>query len=178
MQVIQQQKERNVDYIFDNERPIYVQLVEKIRLEIISGRLKSGERLPSVRELAITARVNPNTMQKALMELEIEGLVYTERTNGKFVTQNKELIENELSIMDYELYNKTKQNNKTYINSSKDMWIKKENNYMILTSDTSEIIDSSNSACIKTYLKLKNISFVEKGVGTQFNPYIIDVQNY
>lgn len=82
-----------MDYIFDNERPIYVQLVDKIRLEIISGRLKSGVRLPSVRELALTARVNPNTMQKALAELEDEGLVYTERTNGKFVTENKELIE-------------------------------------------------------------------------------------
>jgi len=82
-----------VDYIFDNERPIYVQLVEKIRIEIISGKLKLGERLPSVRELALAARVNPNTMQKALVELEDEGLVYTERTNGKFVTENKELIE-------------------------------------------------------------------------------------
>ena len=82
-----------MDYIFDNERPIYVQLVEKIRLEIISGRLRTGERLPSVRELALIARVNPNTMQKALAELEEEGLVYTERTNGKFVTENKELIE-------------------------------------------------------------------------------------
>ena len=80
-------------YIFDNERPIYVQLVEKIRLEIISCKLKSGERIPSVRELALTARVNPNTMQKALAELEDEGLIYTERTNGKFVTENKELIE-------------------------------------------------------------------------------------
>ena len=82
-----------MDYIFDNERPIYIQLVEKIRLEIISGKLKSGERILSVRELALTARVNPNTMQKALSELEDEGLVYTERTNGKFVTENKELIE-------------------------------------------------------------------------------------
>ena len=82
-----------MDYIFDNERPIYVQLVEKLRLEIVSGKLKIGERLPSVRELALTARVNPNTMQKALAELETEGLVYTERTNGKFVTANKELIE-------------------------------------------------------------------------------------
>ena len=82
-----------MDYIFDNERPIYVQLVEKIRIEIISGKLKSGERIPSVRELALTARVNPNTMQKALVELEDEGLVYTERTNGKFVTDNKQLIE-------------------------------------------------------------------------------------
>ena len=82
-----------MNYIFDNERPIYVQLVEKLRIEIISNKLKPGERIPSVRELALTARVNPNTMQKALVELENEGLVYTERTNGKFVTDNKELIE-------------------------------------------------------------------------------------
>ena len=82
-----------MDYIFDNERPIYVQLVEKLRLEIVSGKLKIGERLPSVRELALTVKVNPNTMQKALMELENEGLVYTERTNGKFVTNDKKLIE-------------------------------------------------------------------------------------
>ena len=82
-----------LDYIFDNERPIYIQLVEMLRKEIVSGKLKTGERLPSVRELALTARVNPNTMQKALVELENEGLVYTERTNGKFVTNNKELIE-------------------------------------------------------------------------------------
>ena len=82
-----------MDYIFDNERPIYVQLVEKLRIEIVSGKLKSGERMPSVRELALTTKVNPNTMQKALAELENEGLIYTERTNGKFVTDNEELIE-------------------------------------------------------------------------------------
>jgi len=82
-----------MDYIFDNERPIYIQLVEMLRIEIISGKLKSGERMPSVRELALTAKVNPNTMQKALSELEEEGLIYTERTNGKFVTENKDLIE-------------------------------------------------------------------------------------
>lgn len=82
-----------MSYNFDNERPIYVQLVEKIRLDIISGKLKSSERIPSVRELALEARVNPNTMQKALVELEEEGLLYTERTNGKYVTDNKKLIE-------------------------------------------------------------------------------------
>ena len=82
-----------MDYIFDNERPIYIQLVEQLKIEIVSGKLKSGERLPSVRELALTVKVNPNTMQKALVELENEGLVYTERTNGKYVTNNKELIE-------------------------------------------------------------------------------------
>lgn len=82
-----------MDYLFDNDRPIYIQLVEKLRLEIISNKLKPGERIPSVRELALIVRVNPNTMQKALVELENEGLIYTERTNGKFVTTNKELIE-------------------------------------------------------------------------------------
>ena len=82
-----------VDYIFDNDRPIYIQLVEKLRIEIISNKLKPGERIPSVRELALTTKVNPNTMQKALVELENEGLIYTERTNGKFVTDNKQLIE-------------------------------------------------------------------------------------
>ena len=82
-----------MEYIFDNDRPIYIQLVEKLRLEIISNKLKPGERIPSVRELALEARVNPNTMQKALVELENEGLIYTERTNGKFVTTNIELIE-------------------------------------------------------------------------------------
>lgn len=83
-----------MEYIFDNERPIYIQLVEKLRIQIVSGELGKGDRLPSVRELALTARVNPNTMQKALVELESEGLVYTERTNGKFVTENKVLIDN------------------------------------------------------------------------------------
>ena len=82
-----------MDYIFNNDRPIYIQLVEQLRIEIVSGKLKAGERLMSVRELALAAKVNPNTMQKALVELEEEGLVYTERTNGKFVTENKELIE-------------------------------------------------------------------------------------
>ena len=82
-----------MDYIFDNERPIYIQLVEKMKIQIISGTIKPGEKLPSVRELAITARVNPNTIQKALAELEEEGLIYTERTTGKFVTENKKLIE-------------------------------------------------------------------------------------
>ena len=82
-----------MNYKFDNERPIYIQLVELLRIEIISGKLKPGERIPSVRELSLRIRVNPNTLQKALAELEEEGLIYTERTNGKFVTENKKLID-------------------------------------------------------------------------------------
>ena len=81
-----------MEYIFNNETPIYLQLVEKLKMQIVSGELKQGQRIPSVRDLALVTRVNPNTMQKALTELESQGLVYTERTNGKFVTQNQKLI--------------------------------------------------------------------------------------
>ncbi len=81
-----------MNYSFDNERPIYVQLVEIIRMDIVSGKYQKGERMPSVRELALIMKVNPNTMQKALQELENEKLIYTERTNGKFVTTDKKII--------------------------------------------------------------------------------------
>lgn len=81
-----------MEYQFDNDKPIYLQMVELIKTEIISGRLKCGEKIPSVRELAVQAKVNPNTVQKALAELEWCGLIYTERTNGKFVTENKSII--------------------------------------------------------------------------------------
>lgn len=78
---------------FDNNIPIYIQLVEQLKTYIISGKINSGERLPSVRDLALQTKVNPNTMQKALVELETLKLVYTERTNGKFVTNDQKLIE-------------------------------------------------------------------------------------
>ena len=82
-----------MEYIFDNERPIYIQLVEILRIEIISGKLEKGQKLLSVRELALKMKVNPNTMQKALAELESKKLIYTERTNGKYVTEDEKLIE-------------------------------------------------------------------------------------
>lgn len=82
-----------MNYIFDNERPIYIQLVDFIRIDIISGKLEKGQKLPSIRELALMLKVNPNTMQRALMELENEKLIYTERTNGKYVTDDEVLLE-------------------------------------------------------------------------------------
>ena len=81
-----------IKFVFDNERPIYIQLVEQLRLAIVSGQYAASSRLPSVRELATIAQVNPNTMQKALQELEEQQLIFTERTNGKFVTEDKKLI--------------------------------------------------------------------------------------
>ena len=77
---------------FDNNIPIYIQLVEQLKKYIISGKLKPGERIPSVRDFALLSKVNPNTMQKALTELEELKLIYTERTNGKFVTDDNDLI--------------------------------------------------------------------------------------
>ena len=77
---------------FYNNIPIYIQLVDYLKKCIISGKLKPGERLLSVRDLATLMKVNPNTMQRTLMELEDEKLIYTERTNGKFVTKDEVLI--------------------------------------------------------------------------------------
>lgn len=82
-----------LSFNFDNNIPIYIQLVSQIKISIISGKIKSGERLPSVRDLALQMKVNPNTMQKALSELEEIGLIFTERTNGKFVTSDQTLID-------------------------------------------------------------------------------------
>ncbi len=82
-----------MEFTFDNNIPIYIQLLDYMKIYLISGVFKSGEKLPSVREFATTFKVNPNTMQKALAELESMDLIYTERTNGKYVTQDKELID-------------------------------------------------------------------------------------
>lgn len=81
-----------MNFVFDNNTPIYLQLVEQLKVYIISGQLTAGERLPSVRELALLCKANPNTVQKALAELEDIGLIYTERTNGKFVTDDSARI--------------------------------------------------------------------------------------
>ena len=76
----------------DNNRPIYLQLVERIQMDIVSGVYHAGDKLPSVRELAADAAVNPNTMQKAFTEVERSGLVYTQRTNGRYITEDQERI--------------------------------------------------------------------------------------
>ncbi len=77
---------------FDPDRPIYRQLKERILLNIVSGAYAPGSQLPTVRELAEEAAVNPNTLQKALQELERDGLVFAQRTSGRFVTENKAVI--------------------------------------------------------------------------------------
>ena len=77
---------------FANDLPIYTQLIDQIKVGIVVGAFPPGERLPSVRDLATEAGVNPNTMQRALAELERDGLVYSQRTAGRFVTEDTEMI--------------------------------------------------------------------------------------
>lgn len=76
-----------------SDRPVFIQIIEKLKLDIITGAYHPGARLPSVRDLASEAAVNPNTMQRAFSELEREGLVYTQRTNGRFITEDYQMIE-------------------------------------------------------------------------------------
>ena len=76
----------------DDSRPIYLQLMERIQHDIVSGVYQPEDKLPSVRDLALDAAVNPNTMQKALSELERSGLVYSHRTSGRFITDDSTLL--------------------------------------------------------------------------------------
>ncbi len=77
---------------FTNESPIYSQIIEQIKAGIITGTFPPGEKLPSVRDMAAEAGVNPNTMQRAMAELEREGLVHSQRTSGRLVTEDKNVI--------------------------------------------------------------------------------------
>ena len=82
-----------MDWMFRQDLPIYTQLMEQLTLAIIAGSYPAGARLPSVRDIAVEAGVNPNTVQRALTELEREGLIYSQRTAGRFVTEEVEMIE-------------------------------------------------------------------------------------
>lgn len=77
---------------FQDHLPIYAQLMDTLKRRIITGRYLPGEKLPSVRELAAEAGINPNTVQRAFSELECEGLIYTQRATGKYVTENADEI--------------------------------------------------------------------------------------
>lgn len=79
-------------WTLNTDKPIYSQIVEILQMQIISGRYQAGDKLPSVRELATDASVNPNTMQKAFAELERSGLIITQRTSGRTVTEDEDMI--------------------------------------------------------------------------------------
>ena len=103
----------------DSDRPIYAQILETIQMQIISGKYQPGDKIPSVRELAADAGVNPNTMQKALAELERMGLVHSQRTSGRFVTDD----EGRIQKMKRETARETIQ---TFLQQMKNMGFEKE----------------------------------------------------
>ncbi len=81
-----------MEWNFKNGIPIYSQIIDEMTMRIASGEYAPGDKLPSVRDLAMDAGVNPNTMQRALAELERKGLVYSERTSGRFVTKEESIL--------------------------------------------------------------------------------------
>ena len=83
-----------MEWQFRSDQPIYTQRTARLTQAIIAGEFQPGERLPTVRDLAVEAGVNPNTVQRALAELERDGLVFSQRTAGRFVTENVHMIEN------------------------------------------------------------------------------------
>ena len=87
-----QKKGATMNWTLVNDRPIYIQLTEQITQYIVAGVFKPGTRMMSVRDLAADAGVNPNTMQRAFAELERNGLVMAQRTSGRVVTENMEMI--------------------------------------------------------------------------------------
>ena len=84
---------------YDNKTPIYMQIITEMKMRMVSGKLAAGEKIPSVRELAQEFEVNPNTMQRALSEMERENLFYTERTSGRFVTTDEGMIIDRKSVV-------------------------------------------------------------------------------
>jgi DNA-binding transcriptional regulator YhcF (GntR family) len=83
-----------LEWLFDSQTPIYSQLIEQVQLGILTGEYQPGSALPSVRALAEEAGVNPNTMQRALSELETRELLHSHRTAGRFVTEDRDMINN------------------------------------------------------------------------------------
>ena len=103
----------------DSDRPIYAQILERIEIQIVSGIYKPGSKIPSVRELAAEAGVNPNTMQRALAELERKGLVTTQRTSGRVVTEDMEMIKETRNLL-------AKEQIQDFINRMKELGFEKE----------------------------------------------------
>ncbi|HBR30473.1 MAG: GntR family transcriptional regulator [Eubacteriales bacterium] len=105
---------------FTSDRPIYLQLIEHIQADVISGKYAPGVRLPSVRELAAEASVNPNTMQRALSELEESGLLISQRTTGRFVTEDYNILEESKLLLARKIAQEFKQKISKLGYSSKD----------------------------------------------------------
>ena len=78
---------------FSSDKPVYLQIADRIRKSVVSGEFKPCEQIPTVRQLALTAAVNPNTVQHAFAELEKEGIIVSQGTTGRYVTEDIRIIE-------------------------------------------------------------------------------------
>ncbi len=110
----------------NSDRPIFMQLIEIIQISIISGKYAPGSKLPSVRDLASEAAVNPNTMQKALAELERSGLVFSQRTSGRFITEDVAMIEDLKSTL-------AKEKMKQFLESMRQLGFQKEETLALMS---------------------------------------------
>jgi DNA-binding transcriptional regulator YhcF (GntR family) len=90
---------------FDAKIPIYIQIMDLIKRDIITNKLKSGDKIPSVREMAVELQVNPNTLQRAYQELEREGITYTQRGMGTFVKEDTSIVDSLKREMAKEIIN-------------------------------------------------------------------------
>ena len=120
-----------MEWNFDNSKSIWLQITERLRVMIVCGIYPMGERLPSVRELAAQAGVNPNTMQRALSQLEVEGLAESNRTAGRIVTTNSEIIDNVRRTM-------AKGNVKAYFDAMKQIGFDRERAIMMINESEEE----------------------------------------
>lgn len=117
------------------DRPIYIQLVEHIKFLIISGEYKAGDKLPSVRDLAAAASVNPNTMQRALTELERENLIVTNRTSGKFISEDETMIQEMKQSL-------AKDEIKKFLDNMERLGFQKEETMGIMSNVVNETVDN------------------------------------
>lgn len=117
---------------FDSNTPIYLQIVEILKSEIINGTYKPSEKFPTVRELAVKASVNPNTMQKALATLEREGFLITNRTTGRIVTDDfTKILETKENVVEEKITIFLEEMKKLGFEKEEVLKLIKENNYGI-----------------------------------------------
>ena len=103
---------------FTSDRPVYLQISERLTKAVLSGEFKPGEQVPTVRQLALESAVNPNTVQKAFIHLESKGILISKGTAGRFVTEDSEIIEKSRKELAIQTINKfiTDMNQLSYSN--------------------------------------------------------------
>ncbi len=117
---------------FTNDRPIFQQIADIIVSDVVSGRYKPGEKLPTVRDIALTAGVNPNTMQRAFVETETRGIIVTKRGDGRYVTDDTTIIKDVATKLLSEM-------TKNFVTSALELGFNNEEISAIVKSHTKEI---------------------------------------